>query len=140
VRGAIHHLDLTVRDPGASRPFYEAVLGFMGYRFVDDHERGFDMNLETADGFCSIGIMRAEGPNAARPHDRYSPGLHHVAWTADSREDVEGLHTLLQQIGAAILDAPADYPQYGKGYYAVFFSDPDGLKLEYVFKPRPEPT
>ena len=29
-----------------------------------------------------------------------------------------------------MLDAPAEYPQYGKGYYAVFFADPDGLKLE----------
>ena len=34
-----------------------------------------------------------------------------------------------------VLDAPADYPKYGPGYYAVFFADPDGLKLEYVFKP-----
>ena len=34
-----------------------------------------------------------------------------------------------------ILDAPAEYPQYSTGYYAVFFTDPDGLKLEFVFKP-----
>lgn len=34
-----------------------------------------------------------------------------------------------------ILDAPAEYPRYGAGYYAVFFADPDGLKLEYVHKP-----
>ena len=82
------------------------------------------------------GIMKAEGPNASRVHDRYSPGLHHVAWTAQSREDVEALYARLLEIGAEILDPPADYPQYGKGYYAVFFTDPDGLKLEYVFKPR----
>ena len=42
MRGAIHHLDLTVRDPRASRSFYAAVLGFMGYREVADHDRGFD--------------------------------------------------------------------------------------------------
>ena len=40
---------------------------------------------------------------------------------------------LLRGIGATILDAPADYPRYGPTYYAVFFADPDGLKLEYVF-------
>ena len=34
--------------------------------------------------------------------------------------------------GVTILDAPAAYSQYGAGYYAVFFADPDGLKLEYV--------
>jgi catechol 2,3-dioxygenase-like lactoylglutathione lyase family enzyme len=107
----------------------------MGYREVADHPRGFDYDRAGPEGFCSIGIMRAEGPNAARDHDRFSPGLHHVAWTAESREDVDRLYALLQSIGAQVLDAPADYPRYGGGYYAVFFADPDGLKLEYVFKP-----
>ena len=134
--GSIHHLDLTVRHPQASRGFYAAVLGFMGYLEVADHDRGFDYDLRTDDGFCSIGIMQAQGPNAERTHDRYSPGLHHVAWRADSRADVDAMHEMLQRIGATILDAPADYPQYGPGYYAVFFADPDGLKLEYVFKPE----
>jgi glyoxylase I family protein len=135
VRGAIHHLDLTVRDPWASRAFYAAVLGFMGYREVADHERGFDYERTTPSGFCSLGIVKAEGPGAGRSHDRYSPGLHHVAWAAESRQDVDAMHKLVMGLGAEILDAPADYPQYGSGYYAVFFADPDGLKLEYVFKP-----
>lgn len=136
MRGAIHHIDLTVRDPQASRGFYDAVLGFMGYRIADEHTRGIDWDRdEPGGGFCSIGVMRAEGPNADRPHDRYSPGLHHIAWTAASRADVDALHALLVDIGAEVLDPPADYPQYGEGYYAVFFADPDGLKLEYVFKP-----
>jgi catechol 2,3-dioxygenase-like lactoylglutathione lyase family enzyme len=135
-RGGVHHVDLTVRDPDCSRAFYEAVLGFMGYVLKDDHARGFDMDLNGPDGaFCSIGVMRASGPNAQRPHDRYSPGLHHLAWTAESRADVDAMHALLMRIGATILDAPAEYPQYGAGYYAVFFADPDGLKLEYVHKP-----
>ena len=136
MRGTIHHLDLTVRDPWASRSFYAAVLGFMGYREVADHDRGFDYDRDGPDGFCSIGIMKATGPNAGREHDRYSPGLHHVAWTAESRADVDAMHALLQKMGATVLDPPADYPRYGDGYYAVFFADPDGLKLEYVFKPR----
>jgi catechol 2,3-dioxygenase-like lactoylglutathione lyase family enzyme len=135
-RGDIHHIDLTVRDPAASKPFYEAVLGFMGYTLIDDHERGYDFDLrDDGGGFCSIGVMRAQGSNADRAHDRYAPGLHHIAWRAASRADVDALHALLQRIGATILDPPADYPQYGAGYYAVFFADPDGLKLEYVFKP-----
>ena len=136
MRGAIHHLELTVRDPWASRAFYEAVLGFMGYREVGDHDWGIDYHLATPGGFCSIGIVKAQGPNASRAHDRYSPGLNHVAWTAENREDVDRLHDLLKQIGAVVLDPPADYPQYGPGYYAVFFADSDGLKLEFVHKPR----
>jgi hypothetical protein len=44
------------------------------------------------------------------------------------RPDVEKLYELLKRIGATILDAPADYP-YSPGYFAVCFTDPDGLKV-----------
>lgn len=133
MRGFIHHLDLTVKDPWASRAFYDAVLGFMGYRLVKEDGRGFDWDLAMPSGaYCSIGLAKAEGEGRTRGHDRYSPGLHHVAWQADSRADVDRLYALLREIGAMILDPPAEYPQYSPGYYAVFFADPDGLKLEYV--------
>lgn len=135
-RGGINHIDLTVRDPEASFAFYDAVLGYMGYRCKDRHARGMDFdNGEHGRDFCSIGVMKAEGPNAGRAHDRYSPGLHHIAWEAESREDVDGFYALLEKIGAHVLDPPAEYPRYGEGYYAVFFADPDGLKLEYVYWP-----
>lgn len=134
MRGNIHHIDLTVRDAHASREFYEAVLSFMGYELGDSHPRGYDFDL-VGPPFCSIGILSASGANAGRTHDRYSIGLHHLAWTAASRADVDAMYAHLQQIGATILDAPAEYPQYGPEYYAVFFADPDGLKLEYVYKP-----
>ena len=47
------------------------------------------------------------------------------------------MYDVVRRIGAKVLDAPADYPQYnnGRGYYAVFFADPDGLKLECVYTP-----
>jgi glyoxylase I family protein len=44
-------------------------------------------------------------------------------------------HARLGELGVRVLDPPAEYPQYAPGYYAVFFADPDGLKLEYVFTP-----
>lgn len=131
MRGFVHHIDLTVSDLDASRAFYESVLGFLGYRRSADHDQGSDWD-RTGEPFHSIGILKAHGDGATRRHDRYSPGLHHLAWTSDSREDVDRLHVLLLEIGATILDAPADYPRYGPTYYAVFFADPDGLKLEYV--------
>src|SRR5262245_28449473 len=137
MRGTIHHLDLTVHDPWASREFYDAVLGFLGYRRSKEDAHGFDWELLDDSGrfVASIGVMRATGSGLSRRHDRYSPGLHHVAWRADSRADVDALHALLRRIGATVLDPPAEYPQYGTGYYAVFFADPDGLKLEFVHQP-----
>ncbi|QGZ94375.1 VOC family protein [Terricaulis silvestris] len=142
MRGAVHHIDLTVKGAHASRAFYESMLGFMGYRYtapISDipaaPHNGYDFDLRDGDDFCSIGILSARGENAGREHDRHSPGLHHIAWNAASREDVDAMHQHLISIGATILNPPAAYPKYGPTYYAVFFADPDGLKLEYVHKP-----
>jgi catechol 2,3-dioxygenase-like lactoylglutathione lyase family enzyme len=138
MRGSIHHIDLSVRDPKAARSFWEPVLGFMGYRASTEYAHGgydFDGGVRGAD-FCSVGIRPVSGPNAGRVHDRYSSGMHHLAWNAASRADVDALHALLQKIGATILDAPAEYPEYSEDYYAVFFADPDGLKLEYCYVPK----
>lgn len=129
MRGQMHHIDPTVSELARSKPFYELVLGFLGYRCVKDTAEVVVWDLTLPNGVCGVAI-RPE--HRRREHDRYTAGLHHFAWNADSRADVDRLHELLKQNGAPILDAPSEYPQYGAGYYAVFFSDPDGLKLEYV--------
>ena len=55
---------------------------------------------------------------------------------ASRRGDVDRFHQWLVAEGLAVLDAPAEYPEYGKEYYATFFPNPDGLKLEISF-PKP---
>jgi glyoxylase I family protein len=139
MRGRMHHLDFSVSDAHAAYPLYSLFLIHMGYVEADHREDGYTEWDHPADGYMSVGIAPTKGPNAHRPHDRYSPGLHHAAWLAASKEDVDALYAKLTAFGATILDAPADYPKYngGRGYYAVFFADPDGLKLEYVWTPRP---
>jgi glyoxylase I family protein len=139
MRGVIHHLDLTVRDPDRVFSFYDTVLSALGYRLERKSARGYLWNLVSALGVHSIGIVKASAQGAQQPHDRYAPGLHHVAWAVDNRAEVDRMYEAVRAIGATILDAPADYPQYnnGRGYYAVFFADPDGLKLECVYTPPP---
>ena len=83
----------------------------------------------------SITLRPAKGPSADRTHDRNAPGLNHVAFNADNRADVQKLHRLLEKMGAQILDPPADYPYFSE-YFAVYFTDPDGFKFEFVFWPQ----
>jgi catechol 2,3-dioxygenase-like lactoylglutathione lyase family enzyme len=128
--GGIHHIDITVIDLGRSTAFYERWLLLMGFR------RGVDVdgNPIWVGEHCEIGLTPAR--TECREHDRYSPGLHHLAFAAPDRAAVDALHHRLLELGVEVLDAPAEYPQYCPGYYAVFFADPDGIKLEYVFTPK----
>ncbi len=135
LRGAVHHIDLTVRDLAVSTPFYEALLGFLGYTRVK-HEAVLQV-WDLVEGGRLLGGVALRAAHSARPHDRYSAGLHHLAFRAADRADVDRAYVLMngatmKEKGAVILDAPAAYPQYGAGYYAVFLADPDGLKLEVV--------
>jgi catechol 2,3-dioxygenase-like lactoylglutathione lyase family enzyme len=135
LRGSINHLDLTVSDLAVSEPFYDAVLGYLGFERLAPPP-GTMSNRPTwhardpAQRLFSIALCEAR-PGSG-PHDRFTPGLHHLAFHAESRADVDGLHRFLLARGVTILDPPADYPQYWPVYYAVFFADPDGLKLEFV--------
>jgi len=130
LRGLVHHIDLTVRDVASSAPFYETLLGFLGYERVKQEAALHVWDLRR--GGRIIGGIALRAARSDRPHDRYTAGLHHLAFHAADRADVDRAHVLMKEQGATILDAPAEYPQYGAGYYAVFLADPDGLKVEVV--------
>lgn len=134
-RGAFHHIDLNVSDLEAAKAVYGPVLEFLGYSQVKDGS-GHEWDLPGQDGRgASLGLRLCDPGEAGHRHHRYAPGLHHLAWRADSREDVDRLHALLVERGITVLDAPTHYPEYSGDYYAVFFEDPDGMKLELVFAP-----
>jgi glyoxylase I family protein len=138
-RGSISHIALAVSDLERSAAFYDKVFEFIGLKRVEVPEatqQAMKTRLRAWVGSgYSISIRPSKGEFARRPHDRNAPGSNHMAFTAEDRSDVEKLHELLKQIGATILDAPAEYP-YSPGYYAVYFTDPDGLKFEFAFAPR----
>jgi catechol 2,3-dioxygenase-like lactoylglutathione lyase family enzyme len=92
--------------------------------------------------YFGLEVRPADPASAHKTHDRYAPGLHHMAFHAESPADVDRVHAALVAAGATVLDAPADYgahPAYAPGYYAAFFADPDGIKLEVVHEPRSNP-
>ena len=139
-RGSINHLALTASDLVRSTEFYDKVLGFMGYARVEVPEATQQLMKTRLHAWAgpnsSITLRPAKGDSAGKAHDRNAPGLNHLAFNADNRADVEKLHSVLLDIGAQILDPPAEYP-YFPGYFAVYFTDPDGIKFEYVFWPQP---
>ncbi len=126
------HVDLTVNDIGRSEPFYAKVLGELGFRRVEESGSG---SVIFANGITSVAVRPPSPAARGQRFDRYRVGLHHLALRAARRDDVDAFHAWLLREGIDVLDAPAEYPEYGEDYYAVFFTDPDGMKLELVHDP-----
>ena len=151
IRGPLSHVDLSVGDPDRSIPFYAAFLEALGYRrlrsdlpdFTGERPRRAAWFLRYAGGdFFGIEVRPATPESRDRVHDRYAPGLHHLAFHAESRTAVDEVHARVARAGGRVLDPPADYSGregYTEGYYAAFFADPDGVKLEVVYEPRTNP-
>ncbi|AGH49268.1 glyoxalase/bleomycin resistance protein/dioxygenase [Sphingomonas sp. MM-1] len=133
-RGAFHHIDLCVSDIEASIRVYGPVLEYMGYRRVSGGS-GAEWDLPAEGRGASLGLIPCDPALKDHGYRRYAPGVQHIAWRAESREDVDRLHALLVEQGIKVLDPPAHYPQYSGDYYALFFEDLDGIKLEYAHTP-----
>lgn len=126
------HVDLSVNDFERSLEFYAKVLGELGFRRAEDGQSG---SAIFANGITSLAIHPASPHQRGAAFDRYRVGLHHLALRAARREDVDRFHAWLVGEELPVLDPPAPYPEYGQDYYAVFFADPDGMKLELVHYP-----
>jgi catechol 2,3-dioxygenase-like lactoylglutathione lyase family enzyme len=128
------HVDLVCRNLPRSLAFYAAVLGPLGLQepVTFPGERGEPIHYLRfpAAGSGSLGLRQASGAEAEQPFELYAPGLHHVAFAVERREDVDAAHAAAVAAGATVLHAPRLFPQYRSDYYATFFLDPDGFRLE----------
>ena len=133
----VHHVDLVVSSIERSLPFYRDLLAPLGYHRIGEveGERGETIWYLAGPG-SAVGIRQAPAGHEQRLGgvDRYEIGLHHLALEAVSRSVVDERHDWLVSTGATIESPPQEY-SHGPGYYAVFFYDPDGIKLEIVHVP-----
>jgi catechol 2,3-dioxygenase-like lactoylglutathione lyase family enzyme len=125
------HVDLVCRDLQRSLAFYRVVLGPLGLAepFLVDGERGERIHYLRFPraGSGSLGLRQAL---EQQEFELYAPGLHHLALAVDTRDDVDAAHAAAVDAGAEVLHAPREWTQYHPHYYATFFLDPDGFRIE----------
>lgn len=134
----VDHLQITVRDLDAAAAFYDRLMPLLGFdpakrtrATIAAHD--FEV-IEYTHPRLAFAIT---SPRAALKEEcvhRRRPGaLHHLAFRAGSRAEVDRLYEQIGAIGATIVAPPREYPEYTPaGYYALFFKDPDGIKYEIV--------
>lgn len=116
----IDHISIRVSDYERSKAFYGKLFGFLGFEISDEYPG----TIGWTNGKTRYWIAAAERRKGYRVGD---VGLHHYAFQLRNRKDVDALQAFLEKEGVRIVD-PAD--EYYEDYYAVFFLDPDGIKLE----------
>ena len=117
----IDHLSIRVSDFEASKHFYGRLLTFLGFKV----EAEYPDSAGWTNGHTLFWIGKAENPGK---YHAGNPGFHHYAFRLRSRKDVDDLDAFLRtELKATIVDPAAEYYD---DYYAVFFLDPDGIKLE----------
>lgn len=123
----LDHLYVTVSDFSRSERFYDAVMAALGFRKGDKPING-EPHAHYFNRVLQYTIRPAQ---TAVAHDPYAPGLHHLCFQVRDRTAVD---EAFQRLRALAIEAtpPQRYPQYNPDYYATFFVDPDGLRLEIV--------
>lgn len=132
-RTGIDHFDLVVSSLTRSLPLYRELLGALGYTAEKEitGERGERVVYLSGSRVVPLGLRETMTSEA---RDRYRVGIHHVAFQASSRETVDERLRWARAHDLKIESDPREY-EYRPGYYAGFFYDPDGVKLEIVHVP-----
>jgi catechol 2,3-dioxygenase-like lactoylglutathione lyase family enzyme len=119
MKASLYHVQLNVSRPSIA--FYKDLLTYLGYTLMAEQPDMFGATNGTTD----LWIMQ-------------TTGINHLAFRVESRPHVDRFTREFLDARAilTLYGAPRDYPEYRPGYYAVFFEDPDRLKLEVAHIPQ----
>ncbi|WP_368974420.1 VOC family protein [Caldifermentibacillus hisashii] len=126
--GLLHHVEINVSDLNRSIAFWGWFLEELGYTPFQEWENGTSWKL--ADTY--LVFVQTEERFLDVPYHRSRVGLNHLAFYAESREHVDDITKKLIEKEIKILYEDRHPFAGGKEHYAVFFEDPDRIKVELV--------
>ncbi len=132
MKGVIDHVIINCIAREKAYPFYSWLLPKLG----------FTMRVPLADnpnvtgwiGRTTNVWLNVAADASSKRFSKERDALRELAFAADTHEEVDQIALEIEAHGGKILDPPREYP-YWPGYYSVFFTDPDGIKLEVVVNP-----
>lgn len=126
--GDLHHIELYVSNLQISREFYDWFLKRLGWEEYQAWDQGQSWRL----GRLYLVLVQTEEKYLSPPYHRKRTGLNHLAFYANSRKTVDKIAVELKERGTTILYTGRFPYAGGADHYAVFFEDPDRIKLELV--------
>ena len=126
--GMLHHVEIYVSDLKRSIEFWSWFLSELGYTLFQEWEQGKSYKL----GETYLVFVQVEDQHLDQPYHRCKAGLNHLAFHAASRKQVDDITESLRQKEIKILYEDKHPYAGGEGYYAVYFEDPERIKVELV--------
>ena len=122
------HIDLRVRQLGDATEFYRQFLPAIGFtqQWEGDEWRG-NSAFGSFPSKAFFGFT--EDPN-------HQPNGTRIAFWVNSSAEVDRVAEIIQRAGAKNIEGPLSNPEYNETYYAVFFDDPSGNRLEVVHRQK----
>jgi len=130
VTANLDHVSINISNARVCFPFYKKLLEFLGYQIVKETANSIGFRREGAD----IWLSETENSYKKEGFNRRRTGLNHLAFRVGSQEEVDRFNNeFLRPNGIFTLyGTPKAFPKYTGKYYAVFFEDPDRVKLEVM--------
>ena len=116
------HIDLRVRDVAAAEAFYVQLLPALGFAMPAHSERW--------KCFAAEGSLPRSPYFALTEDPEHQPNGNRIAFWVASRGDVDRVGAIARAAGTQAMEGPAACPEISASYYAAFFEDPSGNRLE----------
>jgi predicted enzyme related to lactoylglutathione lyase len=121
-----NHIDLRVSNAAEAMRFYQALLPQLGFT-RERHDAQWK-------------VFGAEGDFPSVPYFGFTeqpdhrPNANRIAFWVGSTQEVDRMSEVVRKAGGRNVSGPKACPEYSSTYYAVFFEDPSGNKLEICFR------
>lgn len=135
-KGLLDHIDLRVKNMEAAK-FYDKFLPQLGF-VVEKYEKS--PSPELGGDFCTFYSVGGDTPSeffGITVDKNHRPNGTRIAFWAETRKKVDVIAKLVKDAGGKKLEGPEICAEYSPGYYAFFFEDPDGNKLEICCRESP---
>ena len=121
----IDHIYISVSQLARSEKYYDQIMPLLGFKKNTFPNEG-DLHIQYYNRHFGYVLRPARAEVTPGP---LRPGLHHICFRV---EDCAAVDRIAQQFGELRIECstPQLYPEYAPDYYAIFFSDPDGIRLE----------
>ncbi len=133
MKASLYHIQINVSN-SKSIKFYKELFQYFEYKIIDESEE----HIGASNGTTDFWIIETDKTHKDKKYHRKGTWINHIAFKVNSKKDVDKFikEFLEKKKIKGLYNTPKYFPEYNKDYYAIYFEDPDRIKIEVVSRPK----